>query len=215
MSAAVDGPRPESGAEAFWRLFIAIALDEPTRRQLLTLQHRWRAVGADVGWVRTEGLHLTLIFLGETPVERVPEVAARMEECAGTCGPFEFEVIGWGVFGRPERPRVLWAGVRAPPQLAELQGALVSSLRAAGFPIESRPFVPHITLGRVRSGRGLAALTSALRSTMNDTVWGRVVADRVLLMRSRLNAHGPVYTVAHESALKGRVRDGEDHEIPR
>lgn len=199
-------------ANKFWRLFLAIDLDDATRAALIELQNRWRTAGADVGWVRPEGLHLTLVFLGETPADRVPEVATRLDTCVAGRSSFEFEVVGWDVFGRPERPRVLWAGVRAPPDLADLQRTLADSLRGAGFPIESRPFIPHVTLGRVRSSRGLAALTSVLHSTMNDTVWGHTTACQVALIRSRLEACGPVYTVVHESTLKGHISHGKGSE---
>ncbi len=210
-----DGPPESSSAhDPFWRLFIALELNEPTRRALVDLQSRWRAAGADVGWVRREGLHLTLLFLGETPSERVPEIAARMDACACTCPAFVFQVAGWGVFGRPDRPRVLWAGIEAPPELGDLQRTLADSLRASGVPLESRPFVPHITLGRVRSSRGLTALTSMLRSTMNGTRWGRVAARHVTLMRSRLEARGPIYSVVHQSALKGWIGHGEISQTP-
>lgn len=198
----------------FRRLFIALDLDDATRRALTALQTRWRTAGADVGWVRPEGLHVTLVFLGETPADRVPEIASRLDAGAAAVPPFEFRVVGWGVFGRSDRPRVLWAGVEAPPALGDLQRALSDSLRAAGFPLESRPFVPHVTLGRVRSSRGLAALTSILRSTMNGEVWGRVAAGHVTLIRSRLEARGPLYSVVHQSALKGHIGHGEGSETP-
>lgn len=205
-------PAPDDAP--FWRLFIALDLDDATRRELIALQQRWRTAGADVGWVRPEGLHVTLVFLGETPADRAPEIASRLDACAAAVPPFEFRVAGWGVFGRPDRPRVLWAGVEAPPELGELQRALADSLRTAGFPLESRPFVPHVTLGRVRSSRGLAALTSILHSTMNGEVWGRVAAGHVTLMRSRLEARGPVYSVVHQSALKGHIGHGEGSKTP-
>ncbi len=190
-------------ADEVWRLFVAVPIDDSARNTLAGLQSRWRRLGADVGWVRPENLHLTLAFLGDTPVGHADNAIRAVDDAAAGRASFDIELEGVGWFGRPERPRVIWAGVTAPRDLEVLWGDLSARLRAAGFALEDRPFAVHITLGRVRSSRGLTALTSALQSSTNNATWGRVRVAELQLMRSVLTAGGPVYSVVHSAALKG------------
>lgn len=217
----MNGEPPPSSAPGglpegeLWRLFVAIALDDPARQALAGLQHRWRQAGADVAWVRPENLHLTLAFLGDTASGRVPSLAAALTRRAAATPPFDIEIRGWGAFGRPGRPRVLWAGVAASPALEHLHAALATDLRGLGFDLEPRPFAAHVTLGRVRSSRRLTALTSLLASTINEPAASRVRVESVLLVRSRLTAAGPIYETVNAAELKGRNDHGQNSEDER
>ncbi|MFH0878132.1 MAG: RNA 2',3'-cyclic phosphodiesterase, partial [Lentisphaerota bacterium] len=100
-------------------------------------------------------------------------------------------------------PRILWAGVEDPSSgLRTLQQDIERGVRELGFKIEDRPFKPHLTLGRVRSGFRADELTSAMAFDKN-TNFGVVEVKHVLLMQSQMGHQGVRYTVIHESALKG------------
>jgi len=209
MDVSVTGSVP---VETSWRLFVAITLPEDLRAVLGRLQERWKRSRADVRWVRPSHFHLTLAFLGDVPTDRVPAIVEAIESVAAGAEPFEMRVHGWGYFGRDARPRVLWTGVDASPALCALHERMLTSLSALGFQFEERPAVFHITLGRVRSSKGLDALTLAMASTKNDDVtWGIVRVDRLDLMRSELRPQGPVYTVVHSAEL-GSSDHGEERE---
>jgi 2'-5' RNA ligase len=186
------------------RTFIALELNDPTRDALSRVQAEWKSAGAKVSWTRKQNLHVTLLFLGETPLKSLPRITRVMDAVASTRKPFEMVIKGAGYFGSSRTPRVLWAGVE---EGAEEVGALFLPLRqglldkGVVFKPPAR-FRPHVTLGRVRSGSGLGALTSAIASDSN-TSYGRVLVDRVLLWESQLVPQGAVYTELHTSFLEG------------
>jgi 2'-5' RNA ligase len=150
------------------RLFagVAVAAPEPLRRALENLRMRLR--GETIRWTRLDNLHLTVEFFGATAPARIPELSAALAAAAARAAPFELRWGGWGTFGPPRQPRVLWLGVDAPG-LAELHEAVAAALRAAGRTPEARPFAPHLTLGRI--GR----LKNA--RTFQETLAARPVGD--------------------------------------
>ena len=158
--------------------------------------------GANVGWVAPENIHLTLVFLGVVGAERIQSIADEMDRIGAGTPAFSFEVNGIGSFGG-KRPKIVWAGVgEGESPIASLQKQVDAALRAMGFTLEERLFHSHLTLGRVRSPKGSEALMKGL-AELEDSRFGRVEAKSVLLMRSCLQPQGPVYSVLHESPLRG------------
>jgi 2'-5' RNA ligase len=86
--------------------------------------------------------------------------------------------------------------------LSHLQKQLEDSLEKVGFQPEDRSFHPHLTLGRVKSGRGKGALTAKIEK-YRDEDYGEFQAERVVLFKSDLKPSGPVYTVLREAKLGG------------
>lgn len=173
------------------RLFVAVPLDEPALRTVTDLVGRIRADREkdapgerDVRWVRMDGLHLTLRFLGPTPEERVGVVAEAVRRASAGQESFEIEIDGGGAFPNPRRPRTLWLAVTAGTQeLAALASALSRELVTAGWPADERPFRAHLTLARSDGiaagadvGRRLAAAAAGIHV--------RSRADRLVLFES-------------------------------
>jgi 2'-5' RNA ligase len=85
--------------------------------------------------VAPEELHLTLIFLGDSPL---PELEAAHEELTALSAPgFTPQLEGLGLFGK-DKPCAAWAGVAPSPALMELQARLETLARRAGCPVEAR-----------------------------------------------------------------------------
>ncbi|MBU1965455.1 MAG: RNA 2',3'-cyclic phosphodiesterase, partial [Proteobacteria bacterium] len=78
-------------------------------------------------------------------------------------------------------------------QLATFQQGLERALREIGFPPEERPFRPHLTLGRIKSPKGLTGLTEALEKEKTYTA-GLFTASVLSLFQSELTPRGAVYT---------------------
>jgi RNA 2',3'-cyclic 3'-phosphodiesterase len=179
------------------RIFIAIELPPPVLDRLDDLQARLRQdlPARWVRWVRPQGMHLTLKFLGENPASRVDAVSAAMVNAAAAHAPFSLSVHGLGCFPNLRRPRVLWVGVEEPAGvLAALQRDVERALVPLGFSPEARPFSPHLTLGRVRGGaRGQIEALGQVVGRAKARV-GEMPVAAIHLMRSDLLPGGAVYT---------------------
>ncbi len=178
------------------RLFVAIELPEQVRAALAELQARLRRHGLDgLRWVRPEGIHLTLKFLGETPKDRVPEIAAALDAAGKGIAPHELALGALGTFGSRNSPRVVWVDLNGDIEvLLRLQRQVDRALEAIGFPRETRPFSPHLTLARIPpeiSGK----VAGPLKETPRVKVPPAAIHVRELsLILSKLGAGGAVYT---------------------
>jgi 2'-5' RNA ligase len=173
---------------------VAIRLDEGVRAALGGAVEGLRRVARDVAWVVPENVHVTLKFLGQVREARAAELVAALAQATSGFASFEASVEGLGAFPTPLRPRVIWAGVgRGADALVELAGRVDGALVALGFERESRPFSPHVTLGRVRAPRRDPPLADALLAGAGYQ-FGRLSVERVALMRSDLSPRGARYT---------------------
>lgn len=193
------------------RAFIAIELPPEVTQHLLNLvQHLRRQGPPGVRWVRPEGIHLTLKFLGSIEVERVQSIVEALERSAQGQRPFRLHLQGVGAFPRLQAPRVLWVGLGGDVEaLHRLQQRVEESLTALEFPMEGRPFSPHLTLGRVREplpphDRELLA-TVLGRLSVDGTL--AIPAERVSLIRSTLLPSGASYRRIGEAHLQRLLSD--------
>jgi len=176
-------------------VFVAVPLAEPVRTVITELVERVRARAPGsrpgsppdvrpVRWVRTDGLHLTIRFLGPTPSERFPALQTAIRRVAAQTPPLSVGLAGAGSFPRPDRPRTLWLGVSAGlPELAELAHRLDAELAAAGWASDPRPFRAHLTLARsdgMRAGPETLRLLVAEAAALDE----RWTADRLMLYES-------------------------------
>lgn len=182
------------------RAFIAVEISGAARDAVARLQERMKAAGADVSWVKPENLHLTLKFLGEIGEERVQGLVETLSSSLHL-PPFTFALEGAGAFPRPERPKVLWAGINEGKEaLLQLAREVEAVCGRCGFPAEERPFSPHLTIGRVRSPRGLDRLAKELQGTAFQG--GKTEAREIILFQSVLSPYGPAYTPLAELPLR-------------
>jgi RNA 2',3'-cyclic 3'-phosphodiesterase len=179
------------------RLFVAVPLDEPAVQTVVALVEQIRADRArdapderDVRWVRMDGLHLTLRFLGPTPESGVPIVAEAVRRAAATQDPFEVRIDGGGSFPNPRRPRTLWLAVtHGTTELSSLARAVDQELVAAGWPSDARPFRAHLTVARsdgVPAGADVARRLTAAAEGVDLTS----AANRLVLFES-ITGGGP------------------------
>jgi RNA 2',3'-cyclic 3'-phosphodiesterase len=185
------------------RAFIALHLPPAVKQELgrISGELASRVPPGAVRWVRPEQMHLTVRFLGDTPVERLADIQAAMDATAGQYEPFDVGLDAVGCFPNCKRPRVVWVGLvddwnKESPQLLSLKKSLDMSLVPLGWEPETKPFRAHLTLGRVKDEHavresdwtvGVAPLT--------------VAVNAIHLIESELRPTGPVYTIRHRSDL--------------
>jgi len=174
------------------RSFVAIELDPVVLNALQALQHQMAQLGADVRWVRPDGMHLTLKFLGAVRRDLLGRVHAALAHAVRGQLALQVLVKELGAFPSIRRPRVLWAGMHGDG-LVELAGAVEEALVPLGFAAEKRPFSPHVTLGRVNSLRGWPALEELFKAHLDDE-FGSSDVRAVVVYRSKLQPGGAVYT---------------------
>lgn len=174
------------------RLFVALDLSEEVRARLEELLRRLSGWEADVRWVRPAGMHLTLKFLGEVPAEKLQPIRDALAQ-ANSPEPVRLAFRGLGYFPNEKRPRVIWTGVEASPNLSPLAAQVESLLEPLGFPAEKRPYVPHLTLGRFKSTKGLERLRPIIAG-LPEREFGELEANEFFLFQSRLSPQGAEYT---------------------
>lgn len=187
------------------RTFIAIDLPDLLRSQIVRVQQELRASDADVRWVETQNLHLTLKFIGSIEENDWERIAAALKEALQPFSPFVFHLEGLGVFPRLENPRVVWLGVsEGREKLEQIAAAVEKACVGIGLPAQDHPFTPHLTIGRIRSNKRLEGLIQSLqRSPMRHPFLVQV--RRVLFFKSTLQAMGAIHTPLAELPL-GRLR---------
>jgi RNA 2',3'-cyclic 3'-phosphodiesterase len=180
------------------RLFFAVELPDELREAAAAHAARLRREfpAASASWPRPESLHLTLKFLGEVEAVRLDALHYAASAAAAWLAPFELTVEGAGTFPPRGAARVLWLGVRDDSaQLSRLQYRLEKECAQMGFPRESKPFRPHLTLARPRVPRHAEAV-AALSEEHRRTPFGphTFQVTGFVLMRSELGPGGSRYS---------------------
>jgi RNA 2',3'-cyclic 3'-phosphodiesterase len=181
------------------RLFVALDLSPEVREAIAQFAGEMRRALPDARWVRPEGIHVTLKFIGEVTDGRVPGIAAALEETKSSA-PVDLQFSGAGFFPNERRPRVFWIGVHASSNLAETAADIDSRLSKLGIPAETREFRPHLTLARLDNIRGIEKLHAALQSA-RPRDFGSVRTSEMHLYRSELGRGGARYTVLQSFAF--------------
>lgn len=195
-------PPPEDRA----RMFIAVA---PGTEALAAARDLQRGLAAAiprhlVRWSSPRHFHITLRFLGDVPLPRIPDLYASLAAALAPHPPCRLALGGLGAFPSAARPRVLWLGITGNLDALD---RLERSARAAsaGFGSHDEPaeaFHPHLTLGRVT--RPAPELTRALASRLEPAAtppshpWE---VREVLLFRSHLQPSGAIHEVEARFSL--------------
>lgn len=183
------------------RIFIAVELDGVLRTSITDLEARLATAGAHLRWIPEGNLHFTVRFLGEITPAQLAQVKLVTREVAAATVPFRLDLHGVGAFPSPQRPQIVWVGVReGAAELAALSTALDAGLMRHQFPAEKREYVAHLTVARVRDRRGWGDLVRALAG-FRDVEVGAQRVEHVTVMESHLHPRGARYTVVEEVPL--------------
>ena len=174
------------------RAFIAVNLAPSVGEEIANVQFALKEAQGDIRWTRVEGMHLTLKFLGDIAREQVEPILTALRTALRGQQAFRVLAQGLGAFPHLKRPKVLWAGLSSEG-LAGLQEKVESVLVALDFPREEKGFLPHLTLGRVRSLRGWEQVLAVVKKH-EHVRFGESIIDQVTLYQSTLRPDGAVYS---------------------
>jgi 2'-5' RNA ligase len=188
------------------RAFIAIDLPPEIQQRLdqVIAQLTQRLEGIPVRWVPAGNIHLTLKFLGDVSVANVEMLKKVLQTEVENHRCFEISMGGLGAFPNIRQPRVIWAGVEAPPDLASLQRNIDNAMAKLGYNREERPFSAHLTLGRVSrnaTARDAHRIGEVIEATKIGFL-GVAQINSVHLYKSDLQPSGSVYTRLFSTPLK-------------
>lgn len=188
------------------RFFVAAEIPEKIKDRLEKIQANLRRAGVQATWVKREAMHLTLIFLGRIKEEEAKRGGEILkEQLTGEAGLI-LKLAELGAFLNFDFPRVVWVGLAGEEEkLTSIAERLRKNLKREKIPFDGKPFVPHLTLGRLRQ------MKPRQRKEVSRTLKQFVLKEKpkleikeICLIKSQLTRKGPVYTVEERVSLGKR-----------
>lgn len=187
------------------RAFIAIELPQSLQDAIGKQTARLHQTLGDniIRWVPPQNMHLTLKFIGNIANIHLDFLKQLLTRTTESHPQFDMQIGGIGPYPNSKRPRILWAGIHAPADLASLQRNIEVGASRLGYEKEKRPFSPHLTIGRVRQNIDAADLKK-IRSALDGIQIGSIGSariDSIHLYKSELRSSGSVYTKLFSAPL--------------
>lgn len=190
--------RPEAKA---LRLFVAVDVPQAVKDRLSEVVAAFRERLPGARWTSPGSWHLTLKFLGATWPRLVSTVHDAVAVVAAGRPAFQTRVGPLGAFPSPGRARVLWAGLEDPEGLIVALARDLDSALARHFPVEQRPFTPHLTLARLNPPRDLRSAAPELPGF--PVASEPFPVESLVLYRSHLSPRGAIYEALERFSLRG------------
>jgi len=185
-------------AEEVFRAFISV--DLAGLLDLEAVSYTIRGMNLQQKLVEPENVHISLKFLGDTPVRMTEDLLSIMKRSIEGIAPFDISFKGLGAFPKQDNPRVIWIGIQAPASLATIAARLEDGCADLGFRKEGRPFSPHLTLSRVKFVRDRKGLPDLFK-VYQAKDFGTVKVEAIRLKKSILGPKGPTYSTVGEVLL--------------
>lgn len=172
----------------FLALNFSVAVTRKIAEEVARLHQPMSEAGFRVAWVPAANLHLTLRFIGTVEEDLIEGITGACKRVAARHAPIEARAGGVGAFPSLQEPGVLWVGVEAPPALAALQRDVEGAMVELGFDKEERAYHPHVTVGRVKEGRGPAA-----EVWKSEAQLGSSLLQEIVVYESKTRSAGAEY----------------------
>ena len=178
------------------RVFISVDLSDQAKKEIGKLLKKLVKKGWDVKWENSDKLHQTLVFVGFVDNKKLLEIKETCRQVVKKLKPFKISFKGLGVFPDFDWPKVIWIGLKGDlKNLAFLEKTVRKELSNKGFSFSEKPFVPHITLGRIKrirlaQRREIGRQIKALRKL---DLKSEVLVDKIIIYESRLPRLGSKY----------------------
>lgn len=174
------------------RLFISLDFDDEARNYFSDYARNVQKIDRNIRFTKSENLHLTLKFIGETESGILDELIKCLDLISFR-DRIEVEIKGYGFFPNHWKPRIFWAGITKPVDILariskDIDDVLFQNLQISR---EERDFVPHLTLGRLKDVK---------YKTIPEFPVPNLITELypIRLKRSILKSEGPVYETLWE-----------------
>lgn len=178
------------------RVFISIELEDDIKEKICNLVSHLKQNNSNIRWVKPENLHITLAFLGEICNKKIPVLCRGLQRVSKTHNSFKITFSNLGFFPNPRNPRVLWIGIERNNKLYNLKQDIDNVLDELGIYFNKKPFLPHLTIGRIKTKIINYEYFSSINFKSSTEVKG------INLMESKLYKTGPIYNSLFEVSLK-------------
>jgi len=183
------------------RIFAAVKI-HPSEA-FISLLYQFKKVLREehIKWVEPNNIHITLKFFGEIEESRISEISNQLALVASRHTPFNFSINGTGVFGSSYNPRIIWFGIHQNEALQSLSTDVLDSLATIGWEKDRQNFVPHLTIGRIKSINNKKTLKELVDRYKNVPIQEEGL-NEFYLYESILKPQGPIYSVLKTFELK-------------
>jgi 2'-5' RNA ligase len=140
------------------RYFIGVPIPQEAKKKLKVQSWPGLSRYKDEKLVSQSNWHYTLAFIGQLDSEKLESLKSLLSVYAWGA-PFRVGIKSFGAFPTLNEGRILWAGCgRGQKEITNLAETLRRQLDDMGIGYDNKPFVPHITLARMRSPKNLTRL---------------------------------------------------------
>lgn len=167
-----------------WRLFIGVPLKQGKKAVLYDFQMK-QLYDPKINWVAAPNLHITMHFIGDYPMLKIPELKDTLHQFFSKFSRFclSFDRL---MLMPPKKPHMVWAKLSQNDAFTNLSNELAHLF---GAKTNKKP-IPHITLARFKSGADTASINLSL-----DQPFSNVQVQKVHLYQSVLKPDGPEYKI--------------------
>ncbi|MBN2585112.1 RNA 2',3'-cyclic phosphodiesterase [Patescibacteria group bacterium] len=174
------------------RLFIAINFDSATRLAIARLMSQLPNQPG-LNKVKVDNLHLTLLFLGDTEEELIPQISQQLDEVCKDFSSLSLKFGRLGGFPDLKHPQVIWIGLEGN-HLSQLHQVIAERLSPLVPTADTKPFRPHLTVARSNSHLHPESTVKFLLQLSQQPVnLPPVAVSQIDLMESALAAGGSIY----------------------
>lgn len=183
------------------RLFIAININ-PTEALINKIEFLKNNLSHDLlNWIREDHYHLTLKFLGKTPIKHIPKIETAIKKAVIQNSKFSIQINAIRIFGSTYKPTVLWLGIEEEERVLDLYENVVKELNHVGYNSERQNFVPHISVARIKKIGDKKFFQMLLERGHFKDVQVQQVGE-IVLYESILGVKGAEYSVVKKFKLR-------------
>ena len=169
-----------------------IAIEVPVTNQIIQFQQDIRKTDANVKLVEPENIHITLKFLGDTPIKQIDAIESIMKDAVSSAQKHTITLESTGVFPNENYIKVIWVGMKGSEKISEIADSLNQQCTQIGVKKDKRGFSAHLTIGRMKSAHGKEQIVDILRK-YETTLFAEIPVNKILLKKSTLTPKGPIY----------------------
>jgi 2''-5'' RNA ligase len=181
------------------RTFVGIKIPQELSSKIFKFSsEKLKNIKGKIKLVEEQNLHITLLFLGEIEQNKISEIIDELKKIKHE--RFSIKIKGLGFFPSHELPRVIWLGSESP-QITNLYDKIKNKLKIFVQKDDSKSFVSHITIARVKSHISPAE-TKKLLDENGQLEFGEFEVKEFHLFESKLTPHGPIYKIIESFKLE-------------